>query len=448
MLAALRQVDACALLDPRSARTSSFPAGSRPVPSGPHRCDLRAKDRARISVRLGISFTAGDRLGDFYPRALGGAKAYVERWGNEPRSMCFVHLPVGRSLSIRFAAFAGASTARDLCGAAAAFAGAAASRLARPETLRPGANRPMADWDPCAALGTALEDPSGYHLSQDSRGDYGIDGCVADPVQRPVGKAIRLTVGYGRARTGGAPKQIAARPAVVSDASGVCRVQWSNGPAGAVEQLMELSAPDCPRAEQLAAAVLGAQATGSREVADHALLYGPDEPDLPVAGACGYYAADPARCQPYAVVTVSGRKAELVRAATTDSYVNCAIAVDAVRERVGTAHHPVVDDSIGCVFVEPTRTARVAVRLTPGRVRPEPNATWTTMAGLPVQIVERVEAPWHVRRLDVVLPHSGTLTVTAYASAKVGSTRDDPVDPTRLAIADTVAEHITTTHLT
>ncbi|MGH3760578.1 hypothetical protein [Actinophytocola sp.] len=449
VLAALRQVDACALLDARAARLSGFPTGSRPVALGPHRCDLRANDGARVSVRLGMSFTARDRLGDFYPRALGGAKAYVERWGNEPRSMCFLHLPVGRSLSVRFAVFAGtASTAGDLCAVAAAFGSVAARRLARPETLRPGADRPMASWDPCAVLGTALDDPYGYHLSHESVGDYGIDGCVADPMRPPVGAAIRLTLGYGRAHTGGVPKRIAGRRTVVSDAPRACTVQWSNGPAGTeTEQLMELSAPDCPRAEQLVAAVLRAPTTGSRVVPRHGLLYRPDEPDLPVAGACGYYATDPARCQPYAAVAVPGRKAELVRAATTDIYVNCAIALDAVRERVGATLRPVVDDTVGCVFVEPTRTARVAVRLAPGRVRAEQNATWTSMAGLPVQIVEWVESPWHVRRLDVVLTYGGTLSVTAYASAKIGSTRDDPIDPARLDVADTVAEQITTTHL-
>jgi hypothetical protein len=445
VLAALRQVDACALLDARSAR---LPAGSRQVASGPHRCDLRASDGVRVSVRLGMSFTARDRLDDFYPRALGGAKAYVERWGNEPRSMCFLHLPVGRSLSVRFAVFAGASAAGDLCAVAESFASAAARRLARPETLRPGANRPMASWDPCAALGSALDDPYGYHLSHQSTGDYGIDGCVADPARTPISQAIRLTLGYGRAHTGGVPTRIAGRRTVVRDAPAVCTVQWSNGPAGVgAEQLMELSAPDCPRAEQLVAPVLRAPTAGSTVVARHGLLYRPDEPDLPVAGACGFYTTDPARCQPYVAVTVPGRAAELVRAAATDLHVNCAIAVDAVRERVGAGHRPVVDDAVGCVFVEPTRTTRVAVRLVPGRGRSEPDATSASIVGLPVRTVEWEERPWRVRRLDVALPHGGTLSVTAYASAKAGSTRDAPVDPAQLDIADTVAGQIVATHL-
>lgn len=446
VVAALRQVDACALLD---ARAAGFPAGSRPVALGPHRCELRAKDGARVTVRLGIWFPARDRLGDFYPRTLGGAKAYVERWGNEPRSMRFLHLPVSRSLSVRFIALAGATpTTRDLCAVAAASASEAAIRLARPETLRPGADRPMASWDPCAALGTALDDPYGYHLDHESMGDYGVDGCFADPVRPPTGEAIRLRLGYGRAYTGGVPKRIAGRPTMVSDTPDVCTVRWSNGPAGSgTEQLLELSAPDCPRAEQLMTAVLRAPTTGSPVAPRQGLIYRPDEPDLPVAGACGFYAADPARCQPYAAMAVPGNRADLVRAATADAHVNCAFAVDAVRELAGGTLRPVVDDAVGCVFVEPTRTVRVTVRLAPGRLPAEPNATRTSMAGLPVHVVESVESPWHVRRLDVALPYGGTLSVTAHASAKAGSTRDDPVDPAQLDVADAVAEQIATTHL-
>jgi hypothetical protein len=446
VVAALRQVDACALLD---ARAAGFPAGSRPVALGPHRCELRARDGARVSVRLGIWFPARDRLGDFYPRTLGGAKAYVERWGNEPRSMCFLHLPVSRSLSVRFIALAGATpTARDLCAVAAASASEAALRLARPENLRPGADRPMASWDPCTALGAALDDPYGYHLDHESMGDYGIDGCFADPVRPPTGEAIRLRLSYGRAQNGGVPKRIAGRPTMVSDAPEVCTLRWSDGPAGKdAEQLLELSAPDCPRAEQLMTAVLRAPTTGSPVVPQQRLLYGPDEPDLAVAGACAHYAADPARCQPYAAMAVPGRESDLVRAATVDGHVNCAIAVDAVREQAGDALRPVVDDQVGCVFVEPTRTTRVTVRLAPGRLRAEPTATRTSIAGMPVRVVESVESPWQVRRLDVALPDGGTLSVTAHASAKNGSMRDDPIDPAQLDVADAVAERIMTTHL-
>lgn len=439
VLAALRQVDACALLDTRAARVPAFPASTRPVASGPHRCDVRGTGGVRVSVRLGMAFGTRDRLTDFYPRALGGAKAYVERWGNEPRSMCFLHLPVGRSLSVRFAAFAGTAPA-DLCGATAAFAATAARGLARPDTVRPGADRPMATRDPCAALGAAL-DARGYHLGHDGAGDFGIDGCVADPVEAPLSEAIRLTLGYGRVDTGGVPTRIAGRRAVVREGSGVCTVRWSDATAGARgEQVQELTAPDCPRAERVAAAVAGAPAE-SQAVPGRALLYRPAEPDLPVAGACGYYSADPEQCRPYAEMPVPGSRAEAIRAAVIDPHANCALALDAV-----PALRPVVDDRLGCVFVEPTRTTRVAVRLTPGRVRADPAATATTVAGLPARIVARAEAEWQVRRLDVALPHGGTLSVTVYAAAPVGSTRDSPADPARPDVA-TVAARIVTKFL-
>lgn len=437
VLAALRQVDACALLDTRAARVPAFPASARPVASGPHRCDVSGKGGVRVSVRLGMAFGTRDRLTDFYPRALGGAKAYVERWGNEPRSMCFLHLPVGRSLSVRFAAFAGTAPT-DLCGATETFAATAARRLARPDTVRPGADRPMATRDPCAALGAAL-DARGYHLGHDGVGDFGIDGCVADPAEAPLSEAIRLTLGYGRVDNGGVPARIAGRPAVVRDGSGGCAVRWSSGTAGARgEQVQELTAPDCPRAERVAAAVAGAPAE-SPEAPRLTLLYGPDEPDLPVAGACGYYSADPARCRPYAEVPVPANRSDAIRAAVLDPHTNCALAaLPALR--------PVVDDRLGCVFVEPTRTTRVAVRLMPGRVPAEPGATATTVAGLPTWTVERVDAGWRTRRLGVALPHSGTLSVTVYAAAPVGSTRDSPAGPARYDVAD-VAARIVTTYL-
>ena len=69
VLAALRQVDACALLDP--AEVPAFRAGRAPRPLGPHRCELTAAGGDRVSVRLGMSLTAQDRLGDFYPRRAG-----------------------------------------------------------------------------------------------------------------------------------------------------------------------------------------------------------------------------------------------------------------------------------------------------------------------------------------------------------------------------------------
>jgi hypothetical protein len=198
-----------------------------------------------------------------------------------------------------------------------------------------------------------------------------------------------------------------------------------------------VTAPDCPRAERVAAEVAGAPAE-SQAVPGLALLYRPDEPDLPVAGACGYYSADPERCRPYAGVPVPGNRTDAIRAAAIDPHANCALALDAV-----PALRPVVDDRLGCVFVEPTRTTRVAVRLTPGRVGAGPDATGTTVAGLPAWIAGRAEAGWQTRRLDVVLPHSGTLSVTVYAAPPVGSTRDSPADPAGQDVAAVAARIVT-----
>lgn len=438
VLAALRQIDACALLDPAAARAPAFPADRPPRPLGPHRCELTAPGGDRVSVRLGTSLTAHDRLGDFYPRPLGGAKAYVERWANRPQTMCFLHLPVSPALSIRFAAFAGAvPRSGDLCAAAAAFAGVAAERLARPETLRAGADMPMADWDPCAMLATALDDP-GYRLTHDADGDHGVDGCVADPGRPSVGGLVRLTLAYGPPADGEA----------VSEGPGGCTVRWSNGPAGAgTEQINALSAPDCARAGQLAAAVLTAPTTAPSVSPRRPLLYRPDEPDLPVAGACGFYTANPARCRSHVPVPAPDVPAMVFRAAAADDDVACTIARDAVREHGLAALRPVTDDAAGCVFVEPARTVRVTVRLVTGPVILEPQARRTSVAGASAWVSERAEPPMAVRRLDIALRH-GTLSVTVHTFAAVGASRADPPDPDRLDIAEAVAREIMTTHLT
>lgn len=436
VLAALRRLDACALLDPAAARVPSFPADRPPRPLGPHRCELTATDGDRVSVRLGLSLTDQDRLGDFYPRPLGGAKAYVERWANRPPTMCFLHLPVSRTLSIRFAAFAGAAPhTGDLCAMAAAFAGAAADRLARTET--PRSRAPMADWDPCTMLATVLDDPDGNRVVHETTGDHGIDGCVGTPA---TGGTVRLTLFYGRLPPGG-PTLVAGRPAQVNERPGRCAVRWSTG----AEQLAELSAPDCAGAERLAVAAQAAETAAPPVAPRSPLLYRPDEPDLPVAGACGFYEADPARCRPAAPVPVLGIPAVALHAATAKGDVICSLARDSVREHAGHPLRPVVDDTNGCVFVEPTRTIRVTVRLLTTAVSPEPHQRRTTVAGAPAWFTQRTDPPMAVRRIDIPLRH-GTLSTTVHTFAGVGSARDDRPDPAHLDIAEAVAQDVLTGH--
>ena len=60
-----------------------------------------------------------------------------------------------------------------------------------------------------------------------------------------------------------------------------------------------------------------------------------------------------------------------------------------------------------------------------------------------LRVVGRAEAEWRTRRLDVALPHSGTLSVTVYAAAPVGSTRDSPADPARPDVAAVAARIVT-----
>lgn len=435
VLAALRQVDACALLDPAAAGLPAFPASLAPRPLGPHRCELRsAPGGDTVSVRLGTELTAQDRLGDYYPQPIGGAKAYVERWANEQRTMCFLHLPVSHALSIRFAAFAGTTATRgELCAVVAAFGTAAARRLGDQETVRPGADRPMADRDPCALLAAGLGGGSAPRV--DALGDHGVDGCR--------GEGVRLTLSYGDLGRGALRKILGRQVRVVAGADR-CRIGWSEGPAPGGQQLVELSAPDCRSAEGIVTGILRAPAEGAPVEPWRPLLFRPDEPDLLVAGACGHFDDDPAHCAPYVEVPVPDGRTEALEVAG-DLNVSCAIAVDAVRAQFGGELTPVTSDLAGCAFVEPTRTIQVRVRLDPDE--PDRQGTPSEVAGLPAWASAEDEPAGARRRVDVALDRDATLSVTVYASPKPGATRTDPADPAVLARTEAVAADIVTTHL-
>ncbi|MGH3914995.1 MAG: hypothetical protein ACRDTC_16550, partial [Pseudonocardiaceae bacterium] len=317
VVAALRRLDACALIDPAIADRVGM--GSRPAvyPEAPHACTISSEppslnDVDEVTVRLGEDAEHYLKWSSA-PITLAGAKAYLLD-DTLRADNCVVFIPVSftRAIGIHADGRIGGSDI-DLCAAATAFAQAAATKLANPDSLRADrAVRPLSQWDGCSLLATALGDRTEQYTLELDDGVPGLDGCDASRGEDPE---LSLTMSYGwdPARYAGANrKQLGGRTVAVAEPElagpgrPYCLVSWSNGPASAIralsDQVIEVRAPDCPQAEQLAAAVISGHDTAPPTAAvPQPLLYRPDEPDTAATGPCidDFDGDKPGRCTPY-----------------------------------------------------------------------------------------------------------------------------------------------------
>lgn len=376
VLAALRKLDACALLGPAPGRT----------PIGPHGCGTAA----RLSVRLGaaLPMEARDKL---ELSVIGGAKAYrnLPLWTDA----CEVYLPVSFTQAIRIT---GKEKPKG-CAATEKAAATAVRVLAKPVAIPviPAAAR----WDACTVLGHVL----GASAGKLAPGEAGLDDCEQVPANpsdmAAVDRVATLSFRYGPLLRYRDTESLGGRKIHALDAGGNgCRVTWNQGSSGAknLEREIELRAANCSEAKRLAVATMKTLSTAPPAGPGFAgaLTYGVIEPDSPRAGGCGNLPVKPA-CEPYHPVDVpSGGAVEVMRQVDADPNVLCAIAVDMVWDRLGPRFQPVtrigVDERTPeCVFVEPSRELQVTVGLTDGWKRPPAGPEAKEFSGRP-GVVEMV----------------------------------------------------------
>jgi hypothetical protein len=446
VVAALRKLDACALLDPAAIDR----AGTKPKATGPHQCHVT------IQGALGVGVTLGDRVDwrdkyDRIPVELSGAKAYLDPMGGGGGSTCRVGIPVSFELAISIFA----QDLTDACGKARAMATVVASRLANPDAVAVGASAdPLTTWDACALLAAGLGD----NAEQDLRifgGTFGggLDRCVAresSDMPRPREEfGLALSSGPDPASDGRDVKTLGGTRVRVSTSDRGCSLDWSEGP----DRVVKLTAPDCPRGEPVVEKLINAvrSAPPDSVAPQRPLVYRPDETDVPIPGACVNFHYDPdVQCQPSVAVPVPGGGAQAVfDAATSDDLVSCALAMDAVRTRFGPTMEPVVAKDIpGCHFVEPTHTVTVRISVTPnGELRKVvQDGRSETVADRPAMSAIDVISGYRMCLVPVAGAANGVLCLDARFAPGRGVDKETPADTGKSAQLQPVARDIVMKH--
>lgn len=357
VLAAVRRLDLCALLATAAAADPTF-AGVRPAASSPFRCALSVPEHQKRFVAVEYAAMDTSRRTTAPLVTLGGAKAYVKP---HPGG-CIIALPISFTVTMQFVA--GSDDEReDVCADVQPLVAAVATTLADP-----GAAQREPVWDRCAVL-ARLPD---WHADE--------------PCRIPTGD---VGFGYGTLpgpALGWQPDTVGGVEVAVDNASSGCNVWWRVGPASdpyadGPDLLGQVAQRNCAAAKELVAAVVPVLATAppTDVPPQHPLLYPPDEPDVPLVGACAHLhtttAAKYADCLPAVDVPAPKGRDAFVAAALADPNTLCAVAKDAVVTHFGdrmlavTAHGPAlrVDEPRRageyrvCYFVAPDREVQLMV---------------------------------------------------------------------------------------
>lgn len=375
VLAALRQVDACAFVDPAPEVVPGFAPDRKPRASGPFTCAIEG-DAGTVQVKI-AKFDDEDRY-RLPLRLVGGAKAYVRT--TIGGTTCTVSLPVSFSLAIQVSTFT--EPPADPCAGPLGFAQVAVTSLANPDVTAV-----TASWDACTVLTLAA---GGGKFAP---GLFGIEDCVA------TGEGPSLHFGYGWSPERNTTfDMVGGKRAAITDGTALgpaCSVSWRHGsarstyPAGSPELWASVNVVDCARAKALAEQVMTViAAPPPADVApQRPVLYGSGEADVPAPGACAYW-TKPENCQPYVDVPVPAGAREIVRGADADLNVDCALAREAVAKNFGEQLKPVTVADLGCEFIEPTRLFRISVSTNPTPLRkPDDDERETTIAGHPGRVM-------------------------------------------------------------
>jgi Protein of unknown function (DUF3558) len=472
VMAALRQIDACRVVDPAALAAAGLP-GAQAVPQSPHTCALTADESLgdKVTVTLGDNFGHGVRYNAAPLTTAGDAKAYLENVAVGYRASCWVDIPVSFQKAIRIAADAGFESHTDVCALAKAAADSAATKLASPDALTVDpASRPLSTWDACSLLATALGSTANQYsldprfsldecgtISQATRGSQPDTGA---PVDTPT-PSVRIS--YNGPLDVGQTRQIGDKTATVTgDDPTHCMVTWSQGPSGSTDKLhsdvaIEVQGGPCDQTSAVAAAVMAAiPTTPPSAPPQRPLLYGAGDPDDDAPGACIDFTnmGNTDGCNPAHEVAVPHGAAAILAAADADSNINCAIAHDAIKAVAGAGEHfaPVTYADF-CFFVEPTHTIQFTVDVDDKYAPDEygkhtdvySNRTQITIAGHPAIVFDSSEGTEHEVYVstgnDVDQP--GFVHTDVHVLPQRGTPPDTKADPAKTQhVAEDVATRI------
>ncbi|MFI9382253.1 DUF3558 family protein [Kutzneria sp. NPDC052558] len=399
---AMRQLDACALMDGPGMAAAGLPANSRPTPTAPHSCSFTV-DRLlddSVEVVTGSDWSSGAAYIEA-PLTIAGAKAYRYDNSSAGHSDCTIDIPVSFGMAVQVRSRAGYQSRTNSCAQAKTAAATVIGKLGNPDAVTVPASRPLANWDGCSLLTRALGDLDPKKVKLEHSDSLApLDGCLARPADSKdvSDKVGQVDLKYGSDPLSGAnrkPEPVGDKTANVFDGGNFCDVSWGLGPSGSPEKLndttvVDVKMKDCDSAKALAVKIQKVLAgpAPSGDKPQRPLLYGPDDPDSVGVGACLDFSVHDGNCVPYRPFTLPASFADWFPETDTQPSIGCAIAVDAVKAVFGDTFAPVVWGQ-HCFFVEPTHaltiTIDVATVYAPARYGSDPslysNIRTTTVSG-------------------------------------------------------------------
>lgn len=375
VLTAMRQLDACALLDGPGMAAAGLPGNAHPIPTGPHACSFSVDklfDDA-VDVMVGNDADFGHKYNE-RPLTIGGAKAYLADLGSDGHSECAIDLPVSFFISVEIRDTAGFESKTNSCDQAKSAAAGVVTKLGNPDAVTVPASRPGGNWDGCSLLTKALGDVDSKKVQLDlPSAESPYDSCSA--TEKGAGNGSPTPLGvveikYDSDPVSGAnrkPQPVGDKTANVDDRGNTCYVDWSLGPSGSPDPLrntavVEVKLKGCDAAKALATkvqqALAGPAPTGGKP--QRPLLYGATDPDSDAVGACIDFAVDDGNCVPYQPFTLPASFADWFPATDSQPAIGCALAGDAVKEVFGDTFKPVVWGQ-HCLFVEPTHSLSITI---------------------------------------------------------------------------------------
>lgn len=392
VLTAMRQLDACALLDGPGMAAAGLPGNARPIPTAPHACAFSVDKLFddKVDVMVGDKAGFAQKYGS-QPLTIAGAKGYLDDMTLDDHAECAVDLPVSFLFAVEVRSTAGYQSKTNSCEQAKAAAAGVVAKLGNPDAVAVPASRPGGAWDGCSLLTKALGDVDSAKVQLDlSSAASPYDSCSAD--QKSDGKGGSPTslgeveIKYDSDPLSGpnrTPQQVGDKTANVENLGGDCVVDWGIGPSGSPDKLLatavvEVKLKDCNAATALATKVqkvlAGPPPTGGKP--QRPLLYTPTDPDSDAVGACLDFSVDDGNCVPYQPFTLPAKFDDWFPSTDAQPAIGCALAVDAVKEVYGDALKPVVWGQ-HCIFVEPTHTLSVfidvATTYAPAKYGADPN---------------------------------------------------------------------------
>lgn len=338
VIAALRRIDMCAVLDAAVAAAGTAEYDLRAMSPTVCRTDLVGADAAYATVGVTSDVGSVKRL-SLPAREIRGAKAYLDARDDR----CAAYFPITFRLAVELAVDGGP------CAYAEKLATGVADALADPARV---STEPR--WEACELLRTSTDHrtlPVG-DLDQCSEAEnLAITLQLRNPLVFPEHDAKRAQVdGLAVWVTSG-----------TAAGSTYCWIDWAPGPGDLV---VRLTATTCAEVEPLVRPVNRRLHEPPPDVApQRPLLYPPSEPDRRFDGACAFADVGDARpdvCAPHVEVPVP-TGGDLLAEAEADPDVACELALDAVTERFGSRLQAVAvaNRQAGCYFVMPERLVQL-----------------------------------------------------------------------------------------